>query len=469
MGIRSRIGLAIACTAALVAVLVGLLVHHRAGRAQLDSAREVLDTRLQDAVQDHAAGVDHYRTLVNPPDLPPRLWAAVQTGRRATYLDNGRDGRDGRSGQDAWPEGYGGHGAGPAGHGAGQGGHAAGSGGESPPGRGADGRPAGPPGKAAQTGPTLWAATKLGDDVIAVRRDYGREARALRDLDRVLWLAGGLGTGVASVVGLLVAAGLGRRLTVSADTAQRIAEGDLTARLPTRGKDEIDRLTAAVNTMADALAARLQAEREVTANIAHELRTPVAGLVAAAELLPPSRPSELVRDRAQRVRALVEDVLEVARLDSRAEWPETEPVLLSALARRAVGAAGAGDDPGVRVRVTADALAETDARRVERVLANLVSNALRHGAAPVTVEVAAPVIRVRDAGPGFPEDLLAHGPQRFRSGARDRQGLGLGLTIAMGQARVLGARLTFANPEGGGAEAVLDLGNAVEIDDTPAP
>ncbi|MCZ1009729.1 hypothetical protein O1L68_26425 [Streptomyces lydicus] len=68
--------------------------------------------------------------------------------------------------------------------------------------------------------------------------------------------------------------------------------------------------------MATSLAAQAQAEREFTADVAHELRTPVAGLVAAAELLPQPRAVELVRDRAQAMRRLVEDLLEVSRLDA---------------------------------------------------------------------------------------------------------------------------------------------------------
>ncbi|MET7359109.1 HAMP domain-containing sensor histidine kinase [Streptomyces sp. NPDC005562] len=413
MGLRTKIGIAIAGTAALVSVVMGLLVHHRTVEAQYAGARTQIGDRLQTAVQDHAAGIDGDRTLVDPPDLPGPLAGAVANGNWGVYLD-----RTGRV-------------------------------------------------------PQLWAASKYGKEVVALKRPYDREAETVRDVDRVLWISGGFGTALACVAGLVVATRLGRRLRAKAGAATRIAEGDLTARLPLRGKDEITRLAAAVNTMADALAARLQAEREVTANIAHELRTPVAGMVTAAGLLPPGRPSELVRESAQRLRELVDDVIEVARLDGAGEQVAAERRELGALVRRsaaagaagapgAPGAAGASGASGVTVDVVRDVEVVTDPRRVERVIANLVSNALRHGAAPVAVEVDGGVVRVRDSGGGFPESLLSGGPQRFRSGCGEKGvGLGLGLTIAQGQAQVLKAGLRFSNPPGGGALAEFDLRSAV--------
>ncbi|MFF7023865.1 ATP-binding protein [Streptomyces klenkii] len=397
MGLRTKIGVAITATAALVAVIMGLVVHHRTATSQLETARESLEGRLAAAVEDHAAGADRPHTLINPERIPGPLRKAVDAGKRATYLDR----------------------SGPV--------------------------------------PMLWAGTRLGRDTIVVRHPYTRQTDNLRKLDEALWWAGGLGTAFAGVVGVGLATVAGRRLNASARTAERIADGDLSARLkPRGGQDEIARLIVAVNTMADALAARLQAEREVTSNIAHELRTPVAGLIAAAEVLPPGRPAELVRERAERLRALMEDVLEVARLDGTAEQADTELRMLGELARRAVRVAGMdGKGPAAEVRVVRDCLVETDGRRVERILANLVTNAFRHGGAPVAVEVDGGTVRVRDGGPGFPPELLTRGPQRFRTGSRS--GLGLGLTIAAGQARVLGAGLSFANPEGGGALATLDL------------
>jgi signal transduction histidine kinase len=108
------------------------------------------------------------------------------------------------------------------------------------------------------------------------------------------------------------------------------------------------------------------------------------------------------------------------------------------------------------VVVVRDLAVETDRRRLERVLGNLVANAHRHGRGPVSLTVDGPVVTVRDHGDGFPPYLIEHGPQRFRTEGVSK-GHGLGLTIAVGQAEVLGARLSFSNAVNGGAVATLFL------------
>ncbi|ARF53617.1 HAMP domain-containing sensor histidine kinase [Streptomyces gilvosporeus] len=409
MGLRTKTALVIAGTAAIVATLIGLLVHQRTAAEQRRSATHSIDAQLVDVVSAYVSGTDS-GALINPPDLPPALRKTV-TGRpvRATLLQH-------------------------------------------------------PAGSAA---PVLWAATRTGHDILALRRSYAPQTRALADLDRVLLGSGATVTALGCALGVLAAAGVGRRITASARTAQRIADGDLTDRVRPKGKDEIARLGAAVNTMADALSARLEAERRVTADIAHELRTPVAGLVTAVGLLPPGRPTELVSGGVDTLRNLVEDVLEVARLDvPGVEQAQREEIRLSDLAHRAAALSG-GD---VDVHVHDDAVVATDPRRVERILTNLLTNARRHGAPPLTLEVTGTSLQVCDHGPGFPADLLAQGPQRFRTGARERGvGIGLGLTIVTGQAHVLGATVTYENPPSGGARAVLDLAPGRADSPPPAP
>ncbi|MFG3261701.1 ATP-binding protein [Streptomyces bobili] len=395
MNIGTKVALAVAAAALCVAGAVGLLVHRITAADQLATARKDLDRQLLSASYDYAAGRKSPARL-DPPDLPDAAARAVRRGVRVTYLDD--------------------------------------------------------------TGarPVLWAATRVSDrTVLALSRSYGHETRDLAELDRTLVVTGAATTAVVALAGLALGVRLGRRAEAAARTAEDIAHGNLDARVSPDGKDEIARLAASMNAMADALGARLEAEHRVTADIAHELRTPVAAMVTAVGLLPPGPASDLVVGGTRKLQGLVEDVLEVARLDAQIAVLETEPRQVGAMARRAVTGL-----EGVELRVLSDTVVETDPRRVERVLSNLAANALRHGARPVEIEVDGPVVRVRDHGPGFPPDLLAilttSGPQRFRT-ANSSSGTGLGLTIATGQTHLLGARLTFRNHPEGGAEVMLRL------------
>ncbi|MER6045560.1 ATP-binding protein, partial [Streptomyces sp. NPDC001856] len=308
--------------------------------------------------------------------------------------------------------------------------------------------------------PVMWAAGPAdGGRTLAVAVDYNQQARTIEGLDNAILWSSVPAIGATLLVGAFAVSRVTRRLHTTARVARRISAGDLDARVddartkdPTRPQDEVAAVAVALDSMASSLQGKLQSEQRFTADVAHELRTPLTGLHAAAELLPPGRPTELVRDRVAALRTLTEDLLEISRLDIGRERLELDAEELAALAGRVVRASRARTE----VRVVHDARVETDRRRLERVLGNLVSNAHRHGRAPVELSVDGPVVTVRDHGQGYPEYLLAHGPQRFRTegGAR---GHGLGLTIAVGQAEVLGARLTFANAPDGGAVATLTL------------
>ncbi|MFB6893053.1 sensor histidine kinase [Kitasatospora sp. NPDC056327] len=318
----------------------------------------------------------------------------------------------------------------------------------------------------------LWAAAPVGDDqVIVVRTDMSAQVRSLQLLDRSMVKAALAALLVVVPAAALVAERMNRRLRHGSRTARRIADGDLDARIGRRGRarDEITDISAAVDAMAAALQARLAAEKRFTADVAHELRTPLMGLVTAAGLLPEDdEAAGLVRTQVLALRVLVEDLLEVSRLDAGAERARVDEVPLGELVAHAAGQAGGG----TRLRLEAPAVVPTDPRRVERIVTNLVANAHRHGAPPVEVTVTGARITVRDHGPGFPDDLLAEGPQRFRTGAAERgRGHGLGLTIAVGHAAVLGAGLTFTNAPDGGALATLDLATADPAGpaDPPAP
>lgn len=399
LAVRAAVFITVMCCA--LAALLGVLVHVSVTDRTVGQARDVALSRLRDATEAYEAGDPlRRRAGLDPPGLPPRLRELAVSGRRGTMVAE----YEGR--------------------------------------------------------PTMWAAGPAdGGRALAVRVDHSQGQATIDGLDGTLVWASALAIGATLLVGAFAVTRVTRRLHTTARVARRISAGDLDARVgdpraqdPTRAQDEVASVAAALDSMAASLQGKLLAEQRFTADVAHELRTPLTGLHAAAELLPPSRPTELVRDRVAALRTLTEDLLEISRLESGRERQATEPEELGALARRVVR--GSGTD--TRVVVVRDARVETDRRRLERVLGNLVANAHRHGRAPVVLTVDGAVITVRDHGDGYPEYLLAHGPQRFRTEGGTK-GHGLGLTIALGQAEVLGARLEFTNPPDGGALARLTL------------
>ncbi|MCX4714214.1 sensor histidine kinase [Streptomyces virginiae] len=329
-------------------------------------------------------------------------------------------------------------------------------------------------------GPSVWGAQRVGgpgSPVLAVRINMSPQLHDLRRLDASMAVASLVSLAAALPLAVYGAALVARRLRRVAETAARISGGDLDARNGpalgrARGRDEVTDIAATVDLMADSLGRRLRIERQFTADVAHELRTPVGGLLAATDLLPPGETEDLLRARVRDLRGLVEDLLEISRLDAGAEAPVRARVPLAAVVAEAV--ARTGLDTAVTVtgspaaeqaehgvdaeQVEASEQVETDPRRLERIVGNLVTNAHRHGRTPVRVTVEGLTVVVRDHGPGFPADLLLDGPRRFRTGAAERgAGHGLGLTIALGQARVLGAELRLDNAADGGAIATLRL------------
>ncbi|NIY65748.1 sensor histidine kinase [Streptomyces malaysiensis] len=306
--------------------------------------------------------------------------------------------------------------------------------------------------------PRMWAARRLsGGRLVAISVDMTSDQLSRRALDRHMWKYSLAALAVIVPLSALAAELPNRRLRRVARTARRIAAGDLAARTEVGGRagDEITEISATVDSMADSLRDRLRGEQRFTADVAHELRTPLMGLVTSTELLPESEATELVRDRVRVLRALVEDLLEISRLDAGVERADLRPVALPDMVR------GSLARTGLDARLTvgaAPAVVETDPRRLDRILANLLGNAHRHGGAPVEVTVEGTTVVVRDHGSGFPDSLLLEGPQRFRTGAAERgHGHGLGLTVAAGQARVIGASLLFANAADGGAVVTLRL------------
>jgi signal transduction histidine kinase len=304
--------------------------------------------------------------------------------------------------------------------------------------------------------PWMWAAQESNGRWTGVRVSMDLDWLSRKALDRQM-----VYSAIASLAAVLPLSALGTGLLVQrlrrvAATARRITDGELDARTggPGQGRDEIADISVAVDQMAGSLQRRLRSEQRFTADVAHDLRTPLMGLVTLAELLPGSEVTDLVRDRVRVLHTLVEELLEVSRLDAGVEHADAVTVPLGDLVEDSVRRTRLA----VRVSAGDAGTVRTDPRRLDRILANLVDNAHRHGRAPVTVTVDGATVVVRDQGPGFPAELLTHGPQRFRTGTVERgQSHGLGLTIALGQAQVIKARLEFTNAPDGGATATLHL------------
>jgi signal transduction histidine kinase len=399
LAVKAAVFITVMCCA--LAALLGVLVHVSVTNQTVGQARDLALSRLADATRAYEAGDTLLPgTGVDPPGLPGALRRMAVSGKRGTMVSK----HHGR--------------------------------------------------------PTMWAAGPADRDrALAVEVDYSQQSRTIAGLDRAILWSSGLAIGVTLLVGAFAVTRVTRRLHATARVARRISAGDLDARVgdprtkdPARPHDEVAAVAAALDSMAASLQGKLLSEQRFTADVAHELRTPLTGLHAAAELLPPGRPTELVRDRVAALRTLTEDLLEISRLDSGREELDLDAQELGALADRVVRASGTG----TAVVVVRDARVETDRRRLERVLGNLVANAHKHGRGPVTLTVDGPVVTVRDHGDGYPDYLLQHGPQRFRTEG-GATGHGLGLTIAVGQAEVLGARLEFTNAPDGGAVATLTL------------
>ncbi|MGX1547505.1 ATP-binding protein [Streptomyces adustus] len=399
LAVKAAVFIIVMCCA--LAALLGILVHVQVTDQTVGQARDLALARLTDATQAYEAGDSLLPgAAVDPEGLPTSLRTLAAHGERGTMVAD----HHGR--------------------------------------------------------PSMWAAGPAdGGRALAVEVDYAQQARTIEGLDRAILWSSGLAIGATVLVGAFAVTRVARRLHATARVARRITAGDLDARVDdprvkdlTQPQDEVAAVAVALDTMASSLQSKLLSEQRFTADVAHELRTPLTGLHAAAELLPPGRPTELVRDRVAALRTLTEDLLEISRLDTGRERLEVDTEELGALAERVVRGSGTVTE----VRVVRDARVETDRRRLERVLGNLVANGHRHGRTPVVLTVDGPVVTVRDHGDGYPEYLVAHGPQRFRTegGAK---GHGLGLTIALGQSEVLGARLEFANAPDGGALARLTL------------
>ena len=293
----------------------------------------------------------------------------------------------------------------------------------------------------------------------------------------------GLGGGalILALFALLAARWIARGVLAPVEAASRAAErielGDFSARVPVTSGDEFGSWAERFNRMAAALEetiGRLKAaqsqNRQFVADVSHELRTPLAALVAEASILRDDldslpagtrRAGELLISDVARLRTLVADLMEVSRFDSQAEQFAAQPVDLGRVLETVV----ANRLPEARLALPPEPIVvDTDLRRLERIVGNLLDNAHEHApGTPVDVSLVvtdgAIVIAVEDRGPGVAADRLERIFDRFYKADPSRHGgsSGLGLAIAAEHAALLGGELRAMNRDGGGFRIELLL------------
>ena len=298
----------------------------------------------------------------------------------------------------------------------------------------------------------------------------------LAQLRTILLVGWGIVVVLSSGAGALVARRVLGPVGQASAAAHALAEGLLETRLPVETDDEFGVWAASFNEMAEALEQKIRAlseaqarERRFTSDVAHELRTPLTALAGEASLLAqhlermPSearRPAQLLVEDVRRMRRLVEELMEIFRLDADREDVRTEPVDLGALTARLLRSR---DWDGSVSLDTEPVVVETDQRRVERIVSNLVDNAVAHGGRDVAVQIGRnetdAFVEVRDRGPGITPEHLEHVFERFYKAdpARAGAGSGLGLAIALENARLLGGGIDAWSEIGVGSRFTLRL------------
>lgn len=287
-----------------------------------------------------------------------------------------------------------------------------------------------------------------------------------------LWL---LVVVAAGVFGHLLARRTLRPVSIASDAARALAEGLLDTRVPVEREDEFGAWAVSFNEMADALQENIDAlteardrERQFTADVSHELKTPLTALLTSASMLEGHLDkldadarwsAERVILETRRLRVLVDDLLEISRLHSGRETVRDDPVEVKTLLEETL-----------RVHGWTDAVALegppihtiTDKARAVRIFANVIGNAVEHGRRRPRVRLrqdgSDPVVAVSDDGPGITKDHLGHIFERFYKADPARGGgSGLGLAIAAENARLLGWNIAVESERGSGTTFTIAL------------
>lgn len=278
---------------------------------------------------------------------------------------------------------------------------------------------------------------------------------------------------VAMIGGLFLARSIAGSIDNVRDAAVALSHGDLTVRAPETGPNEVADMAASFNEMAANIEELFDARRELVAWASHDLRTPLANMQAMLEALEDglAEPADYLPALGDQVRGLtllVDDLFELARIDAGALTLELHASALEgvvAACLRGVAAEAVQRHVSLGSDVDPTAVARFAPDKVERVLLNLLTNALRHtpsdGSVAVRVEPDRNTVRVtvEDTGEGLDDEAERRMFDRFwRSDpARSQRGAGLGLAIARGLVEAHGGRIWAENRPGGGARVSFTL------------
>ncbi|MCA2225817.1 sensor histidine kinase [Nonomuraea aurantiaca] len=323
-------------------------------------------------------------------------------------------------------------------------------------------------------GAEVYRSTDAGPEATGLRafvffplRDDERQLATLRG---TLTQGGAVILLIALVVALLSARQVllpVRRLSAA---AQALGQGRLDTRLPVHGQDELAELTSRFNDAAAALELSVSElrslealSRRFVADVSHELRTPLTAMTAVADMLSeeaerlPSAPAEAVRlvlREIERLRGLVEHLIEISRFDAGTATLNLEPVNVSDAVHDCLEVRGWSEQ--VEVHTSRILTVNLDPRRFDVIVANLVGNALKHGLPPVVVNARATKngleVKVRDHGKGIPAEAMPHVFDRFFKAGAGRarsQGSGLGLAIARANVHLHGGTISVRRQEPG--------------------
>ena len=327
---------------------------------------------------------------------------------------------------------------------------------------------------------------KLGQYEMYMAYDFVSQERSINLIGQSLWV-----TGFLLLVLILLTASFVLRISVkpiqiAAEVAESLTTGNLTTRMAVRGEDETARLGIAFNQMATTLAEQIsrlenlsRIQQRFVSDVSHELRTPLTTIRMAADVISGARANfepniarsaELLQSQIEKFEQLLQDLLEVSRFDAEAATLNFTKIDLNVVVKKCIDdLAPVALERGSKINLQSSSertLIDGDSRRIERIIRNLLNNAIDHSeGGPIDVTLAendsAISLGVRDYGIGIEKQYWNRVFDRFwradPSRSRERGGTGLGLSIAKEDAILHGGDIKVWGEIGKGANFVLTI------------